>query len=165
MVAVIGFIQSNRANAQTTILGLTKTGLVLIGLSFVGLLFAIHDQVEQGRQLDKIAVAIGAAADQVESKNLGAASALRLVQGKLDQRGRNLDGTSFQASLVSAADFSFGRLENGSFHAADLTGSDFTHALLDNSRFSKASLVGADFSGVDLSEIIYDDETAFPNSQ
>lgn len=178
-VAVIGFIQSNRSIAPHNYFGLTRGGAALVGLSFLGLCFAIYDQVQQSRQIDEIARAVGAAADDIENANPGAASALRIVQQSLDQRGESIAGSSFQEAIVSAADFSFARVDGSRFFAADLSGSDFSLARFDGSLFRDARfhsaefpgasfhgaiLVGADFSGVDMSGIEFDESTVFPQT-
>lgn len=178
-VAVIGFVQSNRSTAPHDYFGLTRGGAALVGLSFVGLCVAIYDQVQQSRQINEIARAVGAAADNIENANPGAASALRIVQQSLDQRGETITGSSFQEAIVSAADFSFARVDSSRFYAADLSGSDFSLARLDGSLFREARfqdsefpgasfrgaiLESADFSGVDMSGIKFDQNTVFPEA-
>ena len=169
-VAIFGFVKDNKAKQEDKkYLGLTKSGLILIGIATIGFVAGItkevnsindakkvkserEELVQTVKETNAMLKGIYASTDNPEIKE-----GISKATEKLEMTKAILAESNFSMSDFTNSDFAMGMFRNVNFFSSAFDGSYFNE-----SRFIGAKFDSADFRGVDLSKIVYDETTSFP---
>lgn len=167
VVALIGFAQSNKAKPDSRgYFGLTKTGLTLIIVSLVGVVFGtikeIQSEADFSRLLTKLDNISRFAVEESEAFSGSEARTLRELGDEISaiatkSRGSDFLRSQFQGSRFAQSQFQGSDFAWSSFQGANFFGSQFQGANLRNSQFDDA-----DFCGANLGKAIICKNTVLP---
>lgn len=155
IATVVGLLHSHSVPAdEQFFLGQTKTGIVLITLAVLALIFGVVKEIETAKSAEQLAVQ-RASRDEMLKKIYAEVSGLKeqaTNEDTKEQLGLVLERVSAVASYARESDFSM----------SDFSRSDFSYGNFTNANFKGSLFRGANLSGADLSEAHIDSTTTLP---